>query len=483
METARLLVVSRDPTVLRALWSIEEPSKWQLESAASGWAAMERVQSGVRLHLLLLDVPLGDTDGLHLLRWLRRLRPELPIILISDRGDEAKQQEAIRLGARDCLVRPLEDQQFQGIIKHHLSAESCALEADITKPDMGQIGEDASLVAASLTMRQLLVQAELLAESDVPVMILGERGAGKETAAQLIHTLSARSGFGFAKVNCAALPSDLLEAELFGSEHHGDGVPRPKPGRFELCQKGTLLLQEISEMPLALQAKLVQVLQQKRFVQPGTAALCEVDIRILATSSTSIETAVSQGKLREDLYYIFSKYMIHMPPLRQRRDEIPLLLHQFVHLLAKRYGPSPRSFSPVVLEACQSHSWPGNVSELENFVKHHLMEGNGREIGNNSSESEDATTEGRSMWLNSIGPQVLPRDLSGVSPWGDGSLKSMVRNLKSEAEKSAIAAALEKTGWNRKAAARQLKVSYRTLLYKIDRYHLLPPTSSTIGNG
>src|SRR5215472_18291195 len=138
METARLLVVSRDPTVLRALWSIEEQSKWQLESAASGWAAMERVQSGVSLHLLLLDVPLGDTDGLHLLRWLRRLRPELPIILISDRGDEAKQQEAIRLGARDCLVKPLEDQQFQRIIKHHLSAEGCAVETDITEPILGK---------------------------------------------------------------------------------------------------------------------------------------------------------------------------------------------------------------------------------------------------------------------------------------------------------------------------------------------------------
>jgi len=441
------------------------------------------VRSGASLHLLLLDVPLGDTDGLHLLRWLRRLRPELPIILISDRGDEAKQQEAIRLGARDCLVRPLEDQQFERIIKHHLSAEGCAVETDITEPDIGQIGEEASLVAASLVMRQLLVQAELLAESDVPVMIVGERGSGKETTARLIHTLSARSGFSFAKVNCAALPSNLLEAELFGSEHNGNGVPRWKPGRFELCKKGTVLLEEISEMPLALQPKLVQVLQQKRFVQSGTAALCEVDVRLLATSSTPIEPAVSQGKLRDDLYHIFSKYMIHVPPLRQRREEVPLLMHHFMDLIAKRYGLSPRSFSPVVLETGQSHSWPENVSELENFVKHHRVVDSRREIGSNSSESEDATTKGRSMWVNSIGPQVLPKDLSAAFRWGDGSLKSLIHNLKSEAEKSAIAAVLEKTGWNRKAAARQLKVSYRTLLYKIDRYHLLPPISSTISNG
>ena len=215
-------------------------------------------------------------------------------------------------------------------------------------------------------------------------------------------------------------------------------------------------------MPLALQAKLVQVLQQKRFVQPGTATLCEVDVRILATSSTPIEHAVSQGKLREDLYYIFSQYMIHVPPLRQRREEVPLLMHHFMHLLAKRYCLSPHSFSAVVLEACQSHSWPGNVGELEDFVKHHLMEGNGREFGTSLSELEDVTTE------------ALSGRQSAATAWGDGSLKSIVRNLKSEAEKTAIAATLEKTGWNRKAAARQLKVSYRTLLYKIERYQLKP---------
>ena len=182
---------------------------------------MEELQSSVEPDLLLLDVPRGDTDGLHLLRWLRRFRPELPIILICDSGDEAKQQEAIRLGARDCLLRPIEDEQFERTIKYHLSAADWDLESEITGDYIEPIGGSAFFVAASPIMRQLRAQAELLAAPGVPVMIVGERGSGKETAARLIHKLSARSRFNFAKVNCAALASDLLEAELFGSENPG----------------------------------------------------------------------------------------------------------------------------------------------------------------------------------------------------------------------------------------------------------------------
>jgi DNA-binding NtrC family response regulator len=452
---------------------MSESNTWQLDSVASGWAAMEELQ-GVTPDLLLLNIPRGDTDGLHLLRFLRRFRPELPIILICDSGDKAKQLEAIRLGARDCLLRPLEDEQFERTIKYHLSAADWDLESEITGDYIEPIGGGAFFVAASPIMRQLRAQAELLAASGVPVMIVGERGSGKETAARLMHKLSARSRFNFAKVNCAALPNDLLEAELFGSENPG-GSNGSKPGKLELCRKGTLLLKEITEMPLALQAKLARVIQEKQFVRPATGTSCKADVRFMAASSTPIQPAVSQGKLREDLYYAFSSYTMHVPPLRQRREEVPHLLQYFKQLLAKRFGLSPRRFSPAVLAACQSsHLWPGNVGELENFVKRHLMKGNGQEFGTRLSELEDATTEARSMWLNSIGPQVLSGGQYGAPPWDDVSLKSMVRNLMSEAEKTAIAATLEKTGWNRKAAARQLKVSYRTLLYKIERYQLKP---------
>ena len=376
IETIRLLIVSREPGVLRPLWSIGESNSWHLETAGSGWEAMERVQSGATPDLLLLDLPRGDADSLHILRWLRRLRPELPIILIAYPEDAGREKEAIRLGAQDYLVRPVEDRQLEQVIQRHLSSTDQNPETDITSDDVEQLSAEAFFVGASPVMRKLRAQAELLAEANVPVMILGESGSGKDTVAHLIHKLSVRSGFPFVKVNCAALPGDLLESELFGYEHELPTVPRePKSGKFELCNQGTILLDEISEMPADLQAKLIQILQTKQFARPGSHAMVDVDVRIIAASTASDERAVSERRFREDLYYRLSAFTVHVPPLRQRKDEIPLLLQHFMHHLAKHYNLQPRAFSASVLEACQAHSWPGNLKELESFVKRYLVMG------------------------------------------------------------------------------------------------------------
>jgi len=485
IETVRLLVVSRESALLRPLWSMGESNYWQLECVANAWEAMEHVQSGITPDLLLLDLPNGDGDGLHILRWLRRLRPALPIILIGQPDDAGRKKEAMRLGARDYLVRPLDDRQLEKVIRRHLSAACGTIETDITSEDVELVSDDTFFVGVSPIMRKLRTQAALLAEANVPVLILGESGSGKETTARLVHKLSVRSGFEFAKVNCAALPSDLLESELFG--YGGNGATaraRTKSGKLELCDKGTILLNEITEMPLGLQANLLQVLQNKRFVRPGTSTSVEVDVRVLAASTTSIEHAISENRLREDLYYRLSAYTIHVPPLRERREEVPLLLRHFMHQLAKHYGLSPRTFSPAVLEACQAYSWPGNLQELENLVKRYLMVGD-KELAFDKSQSEPAevtesATAPRS--LNQPAPSLVP---PRVGASGSDSLKSLVQSVKLEAERNAIAAALEKTGWNRKAAARLLKVSYRTLLYKIEQYQMRSSDSSPFpgGNG
>jgi two-component system, NtrC family, response regulator AtoC len=477
-ESVRLLVVSRESAVLRPLWSMGEANSWQLESAASGWGAMERVQSGVTPDLLLLDVPRGDTDDLHILRWLRRLRPELPIILIGDPDDASKQQEAMRIGARDFLVRPLENQPFEKIIRRHLKAANVIVEADLTSDDVELISGDKFFVAASPRMRNLRTQVQLLAVANVPVLILGESGSGKETAARLIHKLSVRSGFGFAKVNCAALPSDLLEIELFGCQRNRAEPPSERPGKLDVCQKGTILVDEITEMPATLQASLLGVLQNKRFVRPGHGTPVDVDVRILAASITNIESALVENKLRADLYHQLSNYTIHIPPLRQRREEIPVLLRHFMQCLAKRYGLSPRTFSTGVLDACQSHSWPGNLRELESFVKRYLMAGD-REptLGGYYSESDNGADLDTAQALT-VCSLESPTSTHNDTVSGHNSLKSVVQNVKLEAERNAIAAALKSTGWNRKAAARLLKVSYRTLLYKIEQYRMRPPEIS-----
>ena len=216
-ETVRLLVVSRESALLRPLFSLAEANAWQVESVMSAWDAMERMQSGVAPHVFLLDLPRGDGDSLHILRWVRRLRPDLPVIVACYAEDAMHKKEAIRLGAQEVLIRPLDDARLESAIYRHLShPENEAHEA--ASEDIEQLSPDTFFVSASPVTQKLKAQAQLLAEADVPVLILGEAGSGKDTVARLIHKLSVRSGFKFLKVNCTDMPGELLEAELFGGE-------------------------------------------------------------------------------------------------------------------------------------------------------------------------------------------------------------------------------------------------------------------------
>jgi two-component system, NtrC family, response regulator AtoC len=483
IEIARLLVVSSDSAVLRPLWSMRESNCWQLEVAANAWEAMDEVQSGATLDLLLLDLPQGGAEALHILHRVRRLRPALPIILIGHPGDVDRKQESIRMGARDYLTRPLDDHQLEMVIQRNLSMVCEATETDITSEDVEPVSNGTFFIGISPIMRKLRAQAALLAEVDVPVLILGENGSGKETAARLVHRLSVRSGFEFAKVDCAALPGDLLERELFGYERISATVPtRSKPGKLELCAKGTILLDEITEMPLSLQSKLLHVLQNKRFIRPGTPAFIEVDVRILATSPANIERAISENRLRRDLYQHLGAYTINVPPLRERKEELPFLSRHFMHRLAKHYGLSPRDFSAAIIDAWQAYNWPGNLRELEHLVKRYLMVGD-KELAFEKSRSD---SEGDAEDAALARPRTVKQQAPSPShsrPGGFKSLRSLVQSVKSEAERNAIAVALEKTGWNRKAAARLLNVSYRTVLYKIEQYDITSSNSLLFPRG
>jgi len=461
--------VSRETALLRPIWSVGESNSWRLETSASGWEAMERVQSEVAPHLLLLDLPRGDGDGLHILRWLRRLRPDLPVIVVCHPEDAHLGKEATRLGADDVLMQPCNEEQLECAIRKHLDPPSPDREAEIESDDVEAMGGDEFFLSVSPAMQKLRAQAELLGQADVPVLILGERGSGKGVVARLIHKHSVYSGFNFLRVNCAAMPADLLEIELFGRTN-GTAVAvsggTGKNGAGKISGKGTLLLEEITEMPLSLQERLVQVLHSKQFLPGSQAMPVDVGCRILAATSAKLDRALAENKLREDLYYRLSAFTVHVPSLRQRKEEIRILLQYSMRKLARYYGLPAREFTAPVLAACLSHSWPGNLEELETFVKRYLVAGDKELVLGN--EVADSTGNRDSAPLTHMYEKV-EGDSDGMRP---RSLKSLMQSLKSEAEKNAIAAALERTAWNRKAAARLLQVSYRTLLYKIDQYHM-----------
>ncbi len=462
--------------MLTLLEGVAGANSWRLETAFSRWEALERVQSEDAPGLVLLDLVQSDADGLHTLHWLRRIRPDLPVLVLSHSENGSQKAEAIRLGAQDYLSRPFEERHLQAAIGRHLTVDNGHSEMEIGSENIEQVDNQAFLVAASPAMRHLRAQAELLSQVDAPVLILGERDSGKQIIARLLHKLSIRSGFQFLKISCAALPNDLLESELFGQERRVvAGTSRTTPGKLETCEKGTLFLDEISEMPASLQNKLMHILQDKYFFRVGGETRVPADVRILAASHTRIEQLLAEGKLREDLYYRLSAFSVYVPPLRKRKEDIPLLLGHYMNRLARHYDIQARTFSPAMLQACQAHPWPGNLRELESFVKRYLVVGDEelslRELERALPGNGNADRLGTKLELvKHSGADSDP----GVSVSG---LKSLIQSVKGEAEKHAIVGALGQTHWNRKAAARLLKVSYRTLLYKIQQYNLTPPTT------
>ncbi len=483
-KTVRLLVVSRDPAVLRALDPMEQSPAWQLETASNGWEAMERMQSGTNSHVLVLDTPLQDSEPVHFLRWLRCFRPDFPVILLCSPEDAGRVKEAAGLKAEDIVYKPFDAKYLETVIGKRMGTSENSYadlaSADIASKNIEQLGNDACFVSASLMMQKLRAQAALLAKSDVPVLIVGESGAGKYTVASLIHKLSVRSGFRLQRVNCAALPEAELVAELFGDE--GDSTSsQPALGKFAAGEMGTIFLEEIAEMPAAVQLRLLQVLQNQvsRNNEVGTSTDSKATpgrVRILAGSSVNPDSALAKKQLREDLYHRLSAFTLHVPALRQRKEEIATLLRYFMHNLSRHYGLPARGFSPSIIAACQLHAWPGNLNELETFVKRYLVTGEPESIFSESGmDASGAVKQLLAMRTLKTGAASLEDRKEEFAKVRPESLKSLIQGVKWEAERNAIAAALLQTGWNRKAAARMLKVSYRTMLYKIEQYKMRAP--------
>ena len=462
MRSREILIVDDEPHMLRYLRTLLEVDSFEVETVSSGLEAVKRIQKDPTPDLVLLDVVMPDLDGLQTLEQMHRIRPGLKVVMLSCTIDPRTVVQAIRLGAQDYLPKPLHKAELDAVIQRALGgAPSNDAEEPSPMAEAEEVDEDVVFVSASQAMHKIRGQVGMVARVDVPVLMLGESGTGKEVIARLIHKLSPRASRTFLKVNCAALPSELLESELFGYEAGAfTGASRPKPGKFELCDKGTILLDEIGEMPPSLQAKLLHVLQDQQFSRLGSRSLVKVDVRILAATNIDIPQAIAAKKLREDLYYRLNAFTIHLPPLRERREEIPLLLRHFMARFASEFARTPLALSPALTEACMKYHWPGNLRELENFIKRYLILG-------------DETQVVGEIEINGNGNSVHAEAPASPAPNADTSdLKSLVRSLKDEAEMGAISKALERTKWNRKEAARILNISYKALLYKIRQYGL-----------
>src|SRR5579863_9129029 len=467
-QTAKILLVDDEPGMLRYIKTLLEVDDYKVETATTGEEALKLVENGLEPELVLLDVIMPGIDGLETLAQLRQMRAGIKVVMLSCVNDTRKVVHAMKLGAQDYLTKPFQKAELDAVIDLSLGEGKHAVSGEVE-----ELTEDVFFIAASPAMRKIRSQAALVANVDIPVLLLGESGTGKEVLGRLIHKLSPRAHRTFLKVNCAAVPADLLESELFGYEPGAfTGATHAKPGKFELCSKGTILLDEIGEMPPLLQAKLLHVLQDQQFSRLGSRSVIKVDVRILAATNINIPEALATKRLREDLYYRLNAFTLQVPPLRERKEEIPILLKHFMSRQAERYARPPLPLSPEMLQACMNHQWPGNLRELSNFIKRYLVLGDEQLAINELRPKGDGS-----------GAQFDSATKNSSDAGNGGGLKSLARSAKDEAEAEAIAKALDETNWNRKQAAVLLKISYKALLYKIRQYGIAETKSHKLTAG
>ena len=386
---------------------------------------------------------------------VRSAKSEVPVLIMATTAEMADYEVFARLGASGVVLKPFVDDALEVAIAKHLLVHH----EEAGEPKEIRLEGGHSFVRSSKRMREVEAQAQLVARSDIPVLILGESGTGKEIVAMYTHQMSRRAGRMFLKVNCAAMPADLLESELFGYEQGAfTGATKSKPGKFETCDGGTIFLDEIGEMPPALQAKLLHVLQDGTFSRLGSRGPTKTDVRVIAATNVNMKDAMARKTFREDLYYRLNGLSLVLPPLRERLDEIPAMAAYFMRKGAKKYDLQPLPISPALLDSLGQYNWPGNLRELENVINRYLILQDEKAVIAELDQARSAPAL----------PEKAPGHMEA------GGLKKLVRGLKGEAESSVIAGVLEETGWNRKAAANDLQISYKALLYKIKQYDLSP---------
>lgn len=411
--------------------------------------------------LVLLDIKMPGLSGMEVLDKVKTIDGNLDVIMLSGHGDTQNVVESIRRGASEFINKPFNIEEVEIHIRTALEKNRLKKEVTRLKSKLEAKSAYDALIGDSPQMLAVKNVIEQVADSELTVLILGESGTGKEIVARMLHALSSRAQKPFTKVNCAAIPRELLEAELFGYEKGAfTGAVKNKPGRFEVASTGTIFLDEIGDMPLELQSKLLQVLEQNEFIRVGGLQTVRVDVRIVCATNKNVEEALQKGIIREDLFYRLNEITIQLPPLREKREDIPLLVDHFLQRYRILYERDFLGLSPQALEALKEYSWPGNVRQLENLIKQIVVRNDESMVFELSERIATETSSG--------GPEPPSSRAEG-----ELSLKRRISALVTQEEKKVISEALRRTNWNRRKAAKLLEISYRSLLYKIKDYGIV----------
>jgi len=454
----RVLVVDDAEGIRTYLANLLELSGYDVDTADDGRRALALLDGGADPDVIILDVMMPGFDGIETLRKIRERHSDIPVIMLSVVGKASTIVEAMQLGAADYINKPFEEEELQLRLDKVLEKKSLERQRQMLSEELQRYRD--GVVWVSPPMREIRSVLEQVGETNVTVLIQGESGVGKEIVARTAHAVSSRSEHPFVKVNCAALPEDLLESELFGYEKGAfTGAVRRKAGKFEHAHKGTIFLDEIGEMSAPLQAKLLQVLQDHEFTRLGGNTEVKVDLRVVCATNRKLDEMVADGAFRADLFFRLNVVNVTIPPLRERCEEIPILVESFLHRYAALYGKPVPAIGTELMNAFHRYAFPGNVRELENLIKRVVVLESDAPVLNEMLERERGKRRGYTALAEFI---AHSERTAGAIP-----LREVGRLAAQEAERETIGQILQYTDWNRKQAASMLGISYKTLLQKI----------------
>jgi len=439
----RILVVDDEAAMRESLmdWLMEDD--YEVSAASNGENAISIVQDK-DFEVVLLDLKMPGMDGLETMKRIKEINPEIEIVMMTAYATVDTAVQAMKVGAFDYMVKPFDPDEIEIHIKKIVAHKELVMENILLRKKLEEKYQFDEIIGTSDVMQDVFDMIARVAPTDSTVLITGESGTGKELVAQAIHGNSPRCYMPFIAVSCGALPDSLLESELFGYEKGAfTGADHPKRGRFEMAEKGTLFLDEIGDITLKTQVNLLRVLQQKEIRRLGGEEMIKVDVRIIAATNRDLVKAIREKNFREDLYYRLNVISIHMPPLRDRKEDIPLLVKAFIKRYCLEMNREEAKITPSALNLLADYSWPGNVRELENVIERALVIGHGREIV----------------------PDDLPFQRS------EATIKSFPKSLKMM-EKMHIEGILKDSNWNISRAARELDIDRQTLYNKIEKYQI-----------